>query len=266
MCEDNVTEIRRIREMWDAAADSYDRWYETFEGAVQARVDWDLLKMHLPENKTAGILDAAGGTGRVSFPLAQIGYSVTLCDISPKMLDRAQQKASRLGLSLKITIVECDIHVLPFTDQSFDFVLSWDGSAEATGELVRVTKKGGKISVFLVNKFAAAIKRFREDPESAVHLVKSSPAYVQDHDGKRRVDTVQEARDMFEAQGVRVIGVYGVCGWLNMLGYPKEVRESHEWDNTLFEQTAEMVLKLSGEPSVMGMATHLVVYGEKARG
>jgi ubiquinone/menaquinone biosynthesis C-methylase UbiE len=263
MCGDDTTEIQRIREMWDTAADSYDRWYDTFEGAVQSHVDWELLNVHLPENKAARILDAAGGTGRISLPLARMGYSVTLCDISHRMLDRAQQKAAKQGLSPKIETVECDIRALPFTDESFDFVLSWDGSAEATGELVRVTKKGGRISIFLVNKFAAAIKRFLKEPESALHLVKSSPAYVQDDDGKRRVHSIQEARDMFDVQGVRVIGMYGVCGWLNMFGYPEEVRESHEWDKSLLEHTADMVLRLSWEPSVRGMATHLVLYGEK---
>jgi len=36
------------------------------------------------------------------------------------------------------------------------------------------------------------------------------------------------------------------------------------WDKELFEQTAEMVLKMSQEPSVIGMARHLVAYGRKS--
>ena len=50
---------------------------------------------------------------------------------------------------------------------------------------------------------------------------------------------------------------------MDVLGIPKEVQESREWDETLFNQTAEMLLKLSLEPSIKGMSTHLVLYGEK---
>lgn len=50
-----------IRKQWDERAQRYDKWYETFEGAVEHHVDWELLKGHLPRNRDAKILDAAGG-------------------------------------------------------------------------------------------------------------------------------------------------------------------------------------------------------------
>lgn len=50
-----------IRKQWDERAQRYDEWYETFEGAVEHHVDWELLKGHLPRNRDAKILDAAGG-------------------------------------------------------------------------------------------------------------------------------------------------------------------------------------------------------------
>lgn len=50
-------------------------------------MDWELLKRYLPKNKNAKILDDAGGTGRITLPLVKIVYLITLCDISPKMLD-----------------------------------------------------------------------------------------------------------------------------------------------------------------------------------
>jgi len=93
-------------------------------------------------------LDAAGGTGRITLPLAKMGYSVTLCDISPGMLNVAKQKLLREGVLDKVEILECDVHKLRFADESFDFVLCWDGMIETAKELVRVTKKGGKISFF----------------------------------------------------------------------------------------------------------------------
>jgi ubiquinone/menaquinone biosynthesis C-methylase UbiE len=79
MVEDESKDIESVRRMWDEHADTYDEWHETFEGAVQQYVDWQLLKRYLPEDRDAKILDAAGGTGRMTLPLAKTGYSVTLC-------------------------------------------------------------------------------------------------------------------------------------------------------------------------------------------
>jgi len=142
-------DIDKIRERWNEHAETYDEWYTTFEGAVEHSVDWRLLQRYLPESRHARILDAAGGTGRIAAPLAHIGYSVTLCDISRGMLDVARKKTLREGLSDTLRIVECDIRELPFSDESFDFVLCWDGSTEASRELIRVTKRTGWLSIFL---------------------------------------------------------------------------------------------------------------------
>jgi ubiquinone/menaquinone biosynthesis C-methylase UbiE len=130
-------------------AKGFDRWYKTFKGAVGHYVDWELLKEYLPQNRDAKILDAAGGTGRITLPLAKMGYSVTLCDISPEMIYVAKQKILKEGVSDKVKLSECDICNLPFPDESFDFVLCWYGMTEAAKELIRVTKKGGRISIFL---------------------------------------------------------------------------------------------------------------------
>ena len=155
-----------IRKTWDEHAEGYDEYYQDFNGAVEHYVDWELLKGHLPENKKAKILDAAGGTGRITLPLAKMGYPVTLCDISPGMLNVARQKLKKEDLLDRVEILECDVRKLPFPDESFDFVLCWDGTMEAAKELIRVTKKRGTISIFLVNKCGSAISKFHEEPDS----------------------------------------------------------------------------------------------------
>lgn len=68
------------------------------------------------------------------------------------MLAVAKQKMLREGVIDEVKISECDIRKLYFDDESFDFVLCWDGALEARKELTRVTKKGGRISLFLVNR------------------------------------------------------------------------------------------------------------------
>ena len=240
------------------------KWYETFWGAVENFVDWELLKQYLPQDKNAKILDAAGGTGRITLPLAKMGYSVTLCDIDSRMLDKAKQKMFREGLCDKVNILECDIRNLYFaSDESFDFVLCWDGATEARKELIRVTRKGGRVSLFLLNRYRGAIDLFLENPALALEIIKSRSHYVYHHEEKQRVVSEEEAKKLFEAEGLRILGIYSICGWAGWLHIPKKILESHKWDEKFFKQTTEMVLKLSKEPSVKGMSRHLVLYGEK---
>ncbi len=263
MLEDKSRDMESTRKRWDDRAKRYDEWYETFQGAVEHHVDWELLKGYLPQSRDAKILDAAGGTGRITLPLAKIGYSVTICDISPEMLNVARQKLLREGFLDKVEISECDVRKLRFADESFDFVLCWDGGIEAAKELIRVTKKGGKISIFLINKCGAAISKFREDPDSALALVRSKSNYVYHHEEKYKAVSVEEARELFEKEGVKVIEIYAVCGMLDLLSIPKEIQESRSWDEKFFKQVTEMLLRLSKEPSVKGLSRHLVLYGER---
>jgi len=249
--------------MWNNRAESFDEWYKTFRGAVDTYVDLELLKKYLPKNKNAKILDAAGGTGRITLPLARMGYSVTLCDISRSMLEVAKRKMLREGVLDRVKILECDIHKLYFSDESYDFVLCWNGAIEAKEELIRVTKKRGRISIFLVNRCRGALDLFAEEPASALALINSRSDYIYHHEEKYRAINEEEARNLFEAEGIKVLDVYAVCGWVDVLDIPEKVQNSRDWDEKFFKQTTEMVLKLSKEPSVKGMSKHLVLYGEK---
>jgi len=263
MPEEKHRENESARKRWDEHAKSYDEYYETFKGAVQNYVDWELLKGYLPQNRNAKILDAAGGTGRITLPLAKMGYAVTLCDISPAMLNVAKQKLLREGVLDKVCISECDVRKLRFADETFDFVLCWDGMIDAAKELIRVTKKGGTLSIFLINKYGAAIDKFYEDPDAALAMLKSKPSYFYDEEHRHMAVTPEEARKYFENLGVKVIEIYAVCGMLELLTIPKKVLESRKWNQKFFRQVTEMILRLSKEPSSKGFSRHLALYGQR---
>jgi len=252
-----------LRKRWDEHAESYDEWYKTFEGAVENYVDWELLKGYLPKDKDAHILDAAGGTGRITLPLAKMGFSVTLCDISSGMLSGARQKLMTEKILHRVEILECDVNELCFADERFDFVLCWDGGVECVKELVRVVKKGGKISLFVMNRCSTAISAFHGHPDFALNVLTSKSHYVSHGGEKHRVVGTMEARERLEAEGVTIIDMFAVCGWLDVIRIPEEIRNSHTWDERYFNKVTEMVLRLSKEPAVMGMSRHLVLYGEK---
>jgi ubiquinone/menaquinone biosynthesis C-methylase UbiE len=242
---------------------SYDAWYQRFEGAVEHAIDWQLLQRHLPKGTTAAALDAAGGTGRIALPLAQLGYSVTLLDICDTMLAAARGKAAVAGVADRVGFLRGDIRQLPLVDQSFDLVLCWDGGRQAAMELARVARPGALISLFLENgpELADHDRRVFEMIGSA-DLDEVVSRVLESATSCHSLDT-DAFRQQFADLGLEVIDIYAVCGWLDVLGYPEETRNATDWDDPLFQRTCALVLQLGQEPSVRGLSRHLVVYAHK---
>jgi ubiquinone/menaquinone biosynthesis C-methylase UbiE len=97
------------------------------------------------------VLDVAAGNGNVSLAAARRWCEVTSTDYVPALLERASTRAA--AEHLNITFREADAEALPFSDGSFDAVVSTFGvmftpdQERAAAELVRVCKRGGKIGL-----------------------------------------------------------------------------------------------------------------------
>lgn len=106
-------------------------------------------EMNLPHGAKA--LDVAAGNGNVSLALARRGARVTSTDYVDALLERGQRRAAADGLDMAFRAA--DAEALPFADASFDGTASTFGvmfapdQAKAAGELVRVTRPGGKIGL-----------------------------------------------------------------------------------------------------------------------
>jgi len=101
------------------------------------------------------ILDLASGTGEPAITLAsRIGSEgqVTALDVSPELLQMAEQRARERGLT-NITTREADANKVPFADHSFDLVTSRCGvmflREDALREAYRVLRPGAH-ACFLV--------------------------------------------------------------------------------------------------------------------
>ena len=168
MLEDKPLDIAIVKKRYDKFPGIFDECENTFVGKLYNELEWEgLLKSHLPEDRSAKILDAGGGTGRITLPLAKIGYKVTLCDLSSGMLDVAKEKLQKEGVLNRVTIVEADIASLPFPDETFALVLCLHGplsiadSLKAAGELTRVMKRGGEIIVDAHSRYWAAMHKLK---------------------------------------------------------------------------------------------------------
>jgi len=106
----------------------------------------ELMLEQLSPSPDCRLLDAGGGTGRVSGFLQEHVSSVVLSDISMGMLKQAAEKN---GLQPTCALTE----TMPFSDDLFDCILLVDAlhhvndQAKTAGELWRILKPGGRIVI-----------------------------------------------------------------------------------------------------------------------
>ena len=101
---------------FDTLAETYDRWYDTAEGAMYDRLEKQAIAELFLKNTSGGkLLDVGCGTGHWSQFFGDIGLTVTGVDISPEMIRVADGKNINKA-SFKIA----DAHHLPFEDGLFD--------------------------------------------------------------------------------------------------------------------------------------------------
>lgn len=123
---------------FDLLAPIYDRVI----GPPDAQRLRKLLKLPTP----GSMLEAGGGTGRVSVRLRPLVGRLVISDISRPMLREAQNKGDLLP-------AQSYVERLPFLDASFDRVFAvdalhhFDDQRLAVGELLRVLKPGGRLLI-----------------------------------------------------------------------------------------------------------------------
>jgi ubiquinone/menaquinone biosynthesis C-methylase UbiE len=97
------------------------------------------------------VLDVAAGNGNATLAAARRWCEVVSTDYVPSLLERGRSRAAADGLEIEFR--EADAEALSFADASFDAVLSTFGvmftpdQDKAAAELVRVSKRGGKIGL-----------------------------------------------------------------------------------------------------------------------
>jgi demethylmenaquinone methyltransferase / 2-methoxy-6-polyprenyl-1,4-benzoquinol methylase len=140
------------------------------------------------------VLDLAAGTGTSSEPFAAAGARVVPCDFSLGMLAVGRQRRPDLPF------VAGDALALPFADASFDAVTMSFGlrnvadPATALGELLRVTRPGGRLVIcefshptwwpfrvlyteYLMRALPAVATRIASNPDAYVYLAESIRAW-----------------------------------------------------------------------------------------
>jgi ubiquinone/menaquinone biosynthesis C-methylase UbiE len=136
------------------ASSTYDNWYNSSLGKLVDRVEKDLVVDMADLKKGEDVLELGCGTGNYSLYLAERGVNLKAVDISPFMLDKAREKSKERELD--INFIEADIMHLPFTDNTFDLVLSVtafefiEEAEKSAREAWRVVKPGGRLIIAVI--------------------------------------------------------------------------------------------------------------------
>ncbi len=253
------------REWHDLHADEYDASYEGKKWVeIYDRVTWDkTIKPYLPHDKEARILDAGGGTGKWTIPIVEMGYCVSLSDVSKRMLEIAKQKLAKENLLDRVEIVIADVTKMDmFKDATFDFVLcEGDPLSYCTdplkgiGELVRVAKRGSFIMASVDNLYSRVMWSIRQGQlDQATKALESQ--WVA-HEFPVYFFKPGELAQRFQEAGCKVENMVGKNIFSRGLG------EDQLSETKTFTKVLKLELEYCEDPYFLGMAGHIAVICKK---
>jgi ubiquinone/menaquinone biosynthesis C-methylase UbiE len=238
----------------------------------------ELILRHL-QPPPAMVIDAGGASGVYACWLAARGYQVHLIDPVPKHVEQARSKSSAQPEHPLVSAEVGDARHLPHSDASADAVLLFgplyhlvktEDRLACLREAHRVLRPGGVV-------WGAAISRFASLYDSLSHGFFDDPAFApilaRDlENGQHRNPTNNllyftdtffhrpaELSREFVASGFQLVELAAIegPGWL--------ARDFDRlWnDPAERERLLAIVRKFEGEPSILGVSSHLMAIGRK---
>jgi SAM-dependent methyltransferase len=153
-------------------------------------------------------LDVASGDGCYTLWLAERGAQVVGVDLSPAYLEHARNRASASAYAERVRFEQADANALPFADDTFD--LTWCAQSfyslpdpiATLREMVRVTKRGGRVAVLENDTLHHLLLPWPAELELAVRQAQLQ-ALEADHTGR--------GSDKFYI-GRNLCGIFHQCG------------------------------------------------------
>jgi ubiquinone/menaquinone biosynthesis C-methylase UbiE len=261
-----------------------ERYYDE-----KAQTEWERLEQHRTEFAVtmralgdylppppASVLDIGGGPGRYAITLAQQGYPVTLVDLSGQSLELARLKAAEVGVTLADIMQGNALHLTTFADESFDAVLMLgplyhlqeeSERQQAIMEARRVLKPGGILCAAFIGRYAALLDLSKTDPAWIVNrrdiseqILATGRLTVSERSGFTTAYLAHptEVKPLMEGCGLTSLDQIGVEGVISLFEDKINPLEGELW-----EAWVAMNYRLGKDPSLHGVAQHLLWVGHK---
>ena len=221
----------------------YAAYLTTPEGRLRLDLAVANLREFLPNDKTSlRALDVGGGTGAAAIGLAGLGIHVTLVDCSAAMLGIAERAAIAAGFADRIALKHGDAASMDqFLDgAAFDLILCHN-VLEYVDDPVLVLRSAAQllrgpssiVSVLVRNRAGEVLKAaiHAGDLGAAEGALNSAWGQESLYGGRTRLFTLDEVRQMLEAEAFRVIAQRGVRVIADYL--PPQVARGDEYERIL---------------------------------
>jgi SAM-dependent methyltransferase len=261
-------------DVWASLAVKFaDEAYATVKGYVRTYVMHQHLLAHLPA-PPAAVLDVGGGAGHQSFPLAEMGYDVTLLDSSAAMLDKARDRLPLLSEEARerVSLLHADGEsaMQAVGGRRFPVVLSHgvlgylDDPAPMVDQLCQCAAPGGVISIMTGNAKTGAVRpalerRWKDALASFDARTEIGVLGVQG-----RADTVEEISALLADRGVETVAWYGVwlfVDWLEFSGAELDATDAKQ-----VAETCAVELEASKRDPYRQLSRVFHLLGRKASG
>ena len=261
------------RRVYDQGVRIYDeRKKRSAMTKVHNVLAWERIKSALPRDKASLILDAGGGTGIWTIPLANAGYKVVLLDLSFGMLRRAKEKIISAGISEQVSIIQADVsHLGMFPDGAFGLILALgavlsycDDAGMAIKEFHRVARSGAYIIADVENRYAAYLGGRRGETWEDIkrNIYEGKTIYP---DPKNpfpiRLFTPEELKSIFEENGWRLERLTGKYISSVLLG--SDMVDSAASNEETFKELVETERRLQEPTDLVGSGFSIEIMAKK---
>lgn len=257
-----------VKKYYDEKSVDYDADNELLYFKVYDAVTWKYTKPHVPKDSGALVLDAAGGTGKWSIPIAKCGPKVVLTDLSSGMLNVAREKIKKAGLEKRVDVRKGDVCGLDFEDETFDMVFMDHAlcfireQGQVVSELVRVLKRNCPLVISGQNRYVLSLSLLKDDADLSLKILLNEVQF-----GMRGLLKVyplspEEFGLLLQKNGVGVEKIIGK-GVTMPMALPQEKFWTKNYSKDFFDKVLRIELNLCEKPDALALAGHFQAIGYK---
>lgn len=250
------------------------------DGWLEFAVTTHALEHYLPLG--GRVLDNGGGPGRYSLWLAERGYRVSLSDLSPELLAIAHERIAVSPQRQQIEeVIEADARDLRhWPEGAFDAALALGpfyhlteptDRAAAAAELARVVAPGGVVFValmprlgFLRRVIATPAERHLLGQPGFIESILNEGVFINDRPGAFTGGygvRPEEVASFFARFGFQAITLLATESFMpDLQGVPPTLAADHPEG---YRAVLTALLRMAEEPSILGMANHLLYIGRR---